>query len=396
MMSVEEDHQGMGEGVHIMGEGQRVISGRTISICQMCHGKGYYEEVAKPEVGSPFGIPDVNSDHNTYVLPSIIQPLKNTHGVEELYKAKNLKALSRVSDSAVPVTTITKPHSRFPPVHLSTIGGRKACSTAGPVKSNPDNAKRDYFSQVHNLIPTPIRPEKHPEDAVRLAVIKLNRNDWETRKSGLEECLSLAHFNPEELEPHMSIVYRTMSSILNNFRPQVTLFVCQAAREFFSQMRSTCRPEFDEVVFSLLNRTADTNRHIKLYANDALDKMVTYIPTVHAVRPLVEKGPTHNNPLVRTATARLLTCIVALKTPNAILTQPTLQDTCKKILEAAALLLADSNLDTRAMAKKLFQRFLNEEEFESAYYADVDEKLRQRVDRALTELKYKSHLAARN
>lgn len=392
-MSVEEDHHGMGEGIHIMGEEQRAISGRTISICQMCQGKGYYEEVGKPEVGSSFGVPDIISDQKTYVLPSITHQPTKSLAIEQLYKAKNQKTLSRVSDSAVLVSTISRPSraSRFPPVHISS---RRANSTTGSVKSSQNNAKTEYFSQVHNLLPAPIKSEKHPEDAVRLAVIKLNRSDWERRKLGLEECLSLAHFNPEELEPHMSVVYRTMSSILNNFRPQVTLFVCQAAREFFSHMRSTCRPEFDEVVFSLLNRTADTNRHIKLYANDALDKMVTYIPTVHAVRPLVEKGPTHNNPLVRTATARLLTCVVALKTPSAILTHPSLQDTCKKILEAAALLLADSNLDTRAMAKKLFQRFLNEDEFESTYYAQVDEKLRQRADRALTELKYRSHALA--
>lgn len=29
-----------------------------------------------------------------------------------------------------------------------------------------------------NFLPTPIKPDKHPEDVVRLAAIKLNRDEW--------------------------------------------------------------------------------------------------------------------------------------------------------------------------------------------------------------------------
>uniref|UniRef100_A0A1B6JBB9 TOG domain-containing protein n=1 Tax=Homalodisca liturata TaxID=320908 RepID=A0A1B6JBB9_9HEMI len=396
-MSMLEGQQMMGEGSQSAGDGQRdtyatltTDCGKQISICPMCQGKGYYEEIGQPEICNTKNI-DTNKESKIGGLPNIAQPQLSppSYQLEQLFKANDTKVISsRMSDSAVPITVL-KANTRFPPVHIPNSSGRITSSTTGQVRSSPNNAKVGNFPHLVNLLPTPAKLEKSPEDAARLAAIKLNRDDWETKKAGLEECLQLSHFNPEELEQYMSLVYRAMSSLLNNFRPQVTLFTCQAASEFFAHMRSTCRPEYDELVFALLSRTADTNRYIRLYANDALDKMVTYIPTVHAVRPLVDKGPIHNNPLVRTATARLLTCIVALKTPNAILTHPNLRDTCRKMLETATLLLADNNLDTRGAAKKLMQRFMNEEEFESIYYAEVDEKLRKRVARVFADLKYK-------
>uniref|UniRef100_A0A1B6LVU5 TOG domain-containing protein n=1 Tax=Graphocephala atropunctata TaxID=36148 RepID=A0A1B6LVU5_9HEMI len=397
-MSMSEEHKTTGEGSQSAGDGQRdtlptlsTNSGKQISICPMCQGKGYYEEIGQPEICNIKKI-EMNNESKIGALPNITQvESPQPYRLEQLFKASDTKGLSRMSDSAVPMN-ILRQQTRFPTVHIPNQLGRKPQSITGKARSSPNNTKVGTFPQLVNLLPVPAKLEKNPEEVARLAAIKLNRSEYETKKAGLEDCLQLSHFNPEELEPYMSLVYRAMSSLLNNFRPQITLFTCQAAREFFAHMRSTCRPEYDELVFALLNRTADTNRYIRLYANDALDKMVTYIPTVHAVRPLAEKGPTHNNPLVRTATARLLTCIVALKTPTTILTHPNLRDTCKKILETATLLLADNNLDARAAAKKLFQRFMNEEEFESIYYAEVDEKLRKRVVRAFVDLKYKTKI----
>jgi len=372
------------------GQGEAYNNGskKQIMLCPMCNGKGYYEEMGKPEVINQ------RNDETSVMLPSIGHQ-NPPYKLEQIFKVNDSKVLSAgKSDTAVPMTVL-KLNTRFPPVNIQNCNGRKSQSTttAGRVKNLAKNNKISTFPQL-NLLPPNKQLEKHPEDVARFAANKLNMNEWEKKRQGLEECLQLARLHPEELEPYMSLVYRALSSLLGNFRPQVAMFGCQAARELLARMRSTCRPEYDELVHTLLSRTADTNKYVRLQANDALDKMVTYIPTTHAVRPLVEKGPIHKNPLVRTATARLLTCIVALKTPNTMLTQPNLREPCKRVLETAALLLGDGNLDTRAAAKKLFQRFMNEEEFESVYYAEVDETLRKRIDRAFVELRYKKHAQA--
>ncbi|XP_054275395.1 TOG array regulator of axonemal microtubules protein 2-like isoform X1 [Macrosteles quadrilineatus] len=346
----------------------------------MCNGKGYYEEVQKPEIFIDGKRREENSENNGKCcpLPSISQPRPH-YQLEQLFKANDGKALSRMSDSVI-ASTVSKPVARLPPVHVPNSMGRL---------SSTKHSKSNITAHMGNLLLTTKQLDKHPEDVARLAAIKLNRSDWQTKKAGLEECLQLAHSYPDELEPHMSLVYRAISCLLHGHRPHITMFACQASREFFAHMRSTCRPEFDEIVHSLLARTADSNKEIRLYANDALDKMVTYIQTTQAVRPIVDKGPIHNNPLVRTATARLLSCVVALKTPNTILTHPHLRDTCKRIIETGALLLADSNINVRSEAKLLISRFMSEEEFESVYYAEVGEKLRKRVQSTFIDIKTK-------
>ena len=55
----------------------------------------------------------------------------------------------------------------------------------------------------------------------------------------------------------------------------------------------------------------------------------------------------HKNPLVRTATARLLTCIVMISGTETVLSHTANKDTRNQVLTTAAELLTDGNLETR-------------------------------------------------
>lgn len=109
---------------------------------------------------------------------------------------------------------------------------------------------------------------------------------------GLNEILYLApriewNKNPREV----SLINRKLIELFRSPRTTICRIACQVAGELFHFIKSTKRPEFDEIVDLLLNKTADSNRFIQKDANIALDKMVTYIPPFHAVRALCSKGP---------------------------------------------------------------------------------------------------------
>lgn len=268
--------------------------------------------------------------------------------------------------------------ARCPQVHLPSFNEDVTSETAYPVLN----------MRASQCATTTEKGERNFDETVRRSVMKLSSPEWEVKKEGLEECLQIAQTHPVEIDLHMNQIYRTMRYLVTNHRPRDTLFVCQMARRYFALFRSTCRPEFDQLVVALLVRTADSSLNVRCYVNDALDKMVTYMPTLYALRPLVEKGCQHKNPLVRTATIRLLSDIVTFRTPAALLTHPHLRESCQKIIESGARLLADSCLGTRAAAKDLFSKLVNHEEFDRMFEScSVDSELQKRINKTLSILR---------
>lgn len=77
--------------------------------------------------------------------------------------------------------------------------------------------------------------------------------------------------------------------------------------------------------------------------------MVTHIPIFHAVRALCLKGPTHKNPLVRTATIRLIICAVVINGTDALFNNNTSvgESLRKKIVMLMVQFIEDKNLETR-------------------------------------------------
>jgi hypothetical protein len=146
---------------------------------------------------------------------------------------------------------------------------------------------------------------------------------------------------------YMNSINQRLIELLKSPRSHVCRTACQAAGHLFEYVRDTRRPEFDDIVNLLLFKTADANKFIRQDANLALDCMVTHISTYNAVRALCSKGPFHKNPLVRSATVRLLVCAIVIVGADFILNPNNNEYTRKRIILNMARFLEDRNLETR-------------------------------------------------
>lgn len=162
-----------------------------------------------------------------------------------------------------------------------------------------DNGK----SHEKSLLEAPAKFEK-PQDALKLALLTLKQNQWDTTMQALVDVVQISRFQPELIDSSIPIVYRSICrcdivkvnsdscpfihlslySLLRNIRTNVARTACQMAGELFRTMQSTQRPEFDELVGALLQKSADVNKFIRQDANQALDAMADYISPFHCVR----------------------------------------------------------------------------------------------------------------
>lgn len=76
--------------------------------------------------------------------------------------------------------------------------------------------------------------------------------------------------------------------------------------------------------------------------------MITHIPIFTAVRTLCAKGPTHKNDLVRSATARLLVCIVVIAGSENILSPNSNDHTKRRLITNMVKFLDDKCSETRS------------------------------------------------
>ncbi|XP_052888654.1 uncharacterized protein LOC128297125 [Anopheles moucheti] len=224
------------------------------------------------------------------------------------------------------------------------------------------------------------------EGSVSIAAIvdKLQDNVWEVCLEGIWDLMDTAcRIDWKMQEKYITVINRKLIEFLKSPRTALCRSACQVSGELFCQAKSTKRPEFDEIVDILLCKTADPNRFIQKDANVALDKLVTYIPTPHTVRAISNRGTIHRNPLVRTATARLLVCICVVSGLDAILGTTANTRTRKTILSMLAKFLTDKNLETRKFGERLYRMLRKHKFFDEYFYKDMDNNLRTNLKRAL-------------
>uniref|UniRef100_A0A182VY39 CLASP_N domain-containing protein n=1 Tax=Anopheles minimus TaxID=112268 RepID=A0A182VY39_9DIPT len=215
-------------------------------------------------------------------------------------------------------------------------------------------------------------------------VDKLQDNVWEVCLEGIWDLMDTAsRIDWKAQEKYITVINRKLIEFLKSPRTALCRSACQVSGELFHQAKSTKRPEFDEMVDILLCKTADPNRFIQKDANVALDKLVTYIPTPHTVRAISNRGTIHRNPLVRTATARLLVCICVVSGLDAILGTTANTRTRKTILSMLAKFLTDKNLETRKFGERLYRMLRKHKFFDEYFYKDMDNNLRTNLKRVL-------------
>ncbi|KAJ8915225.1 hypothetical protein NQ315_015448 [Exocentrus adspersus] len=188
------------------------------------------------------------------------------------------------------------------------------------------------------------------------AITKLKDQNWSTALRGLAEIVEICRvLDNEVIFPHMTVINQRLIELMRSARSHVSRTACQAVGNLFEYVKDTRRPEFDELVDTLLQKTADSNKFIRHDANLALDCMVTHVATYHAIRAICCKGPEHKNPLVRTATARLIVCAVVIAGPDNILHPHNNEFTRKRIIISMVKFLDDKCHETRKFGQRLYK-----------------------------------------
>ncbi|CAG9858656.1 unnamed protein product [Phyllotreta striolata] len=237
-----------------------------------------------------------------------------------------------------------------------------------PMRSTKEKeGRKSELGEVNSLIDIGSRKASNTSTGTSLyqAVNKLRDSDWILALRGLAEIIEICKTaEPELILPHMTIVNQKLISLIKSPRSHVSRTACQATGHIFEYVKDTRRPEFDELVDSLLCKCADCNRFIRHDANLALDCMVTHIPTFHAVRAICAKGPEHKNALVRTAAARILVCAIVLAGPQNIVLPSANEYTKRRIIMKMAGFLEDRNPEVRKYGERIYKMLSKDKTFD--------------------------------
>jgi CLASP N terminal len=182
------------------------------------------------------------------------------------------------------------------------------------------------------------------------------------------------------------IISRKLTDFFKSPRSNLCRTACQTAGEFFLLAKSTKRPEFDEMVDILLNKSADPNRFIQKDANVALDKMAMCINVHHSVRVVCAKGPDHRNPLVRATSARLLANICKQAGIDQIVGADANPRTRKRVMTNLAKFLMDKNVETRKHAERLCTMLKRHKFFMEYFFKDIENNFKGPLKKVVNSL----------
>ncbi|XP_023289505.1 TOG array regulator of axonemal microtubules protein 1-like [Orussus abietinus] len=215
--------------------------------------------------------------------------------------------------------------------------------------------------------------------------VQLESNDWEVALKGLKSLSQIVKQNPEQLDSCTpGTIGRLLGKQIKNLRSQVSRAACLAAGNIFSVQARGIDQDLDNITGALLHRTADTNRFLRVDCHAALDKMVEHLSPHRIIGIIVYRGASHQNPIVRATTARLLSDIVERVGPETAMTLQ--RDVRDKLLSTGAKLLIDGNLDARNHAKRMFRLLVRCEGFRKALTESVPDTTLRHIDKTLKSL----------
>ncbi|XP_043285546.1 uncharacterized protein [Venturia canescens] len=226
------------------------------------------------------------------------------------------------------------------------------------------------------------------QETLRLVVLKLKENNWETSVSALLNVVHMSRIQPEMIDSSMPLITRSLHSLMRNVRPQVVRTACQIAEELFKTMQCTQKPEFDQLVGTLLQKTSHMNKAVRQDASRALDAMVVYIPATHCISVMFSCGACHKNPIVRSTVSRLLYDVVRGVGVESFLTMSNLRDSRKKTFSMCLEFLNDASTETRCNARRLLQLLMRHSAFDVIFNQDIDRSLIKKNEKKLVSLKY--------
>ncbi|EFN68292.1 Uncharacterized protein KIAA0423 [Camponotus floridanus] len=228
------------------------------------------------------------------------------------------------------------------------------------------------------------KPSEKSKRMVQQCFTQIDNKDWEIAMKGLKTLSQISKQHPECLDACAAgTIGRLLGRHIKNLRSQVARAACLAASDVFSSQIRGIDQDLEDIAGPLLQRTADTNRFLRADSNAALDQMVQHLPP-HKTIGIILRGASHQNAIVRAATARLLSDITDRIGPDHVMILP--RDVRDKLLNTGAKLLMDGNLDARNHAKRMFRCLTRCEGFRKALKDAVPETTLRHIDKTMKTL----------
>lgn len=239
--------------------------------------------------------------------------------------------------------------------------------------------------QNAELFPATLSRFDRPREAQTTCLIQLDSNNWEETMIGLQSLVRLVRHHSDHIEPHIHLLCVALGKNIKNLRSQVSRASCQAAGEFFETKAKLIEPEADDLALSLLNRTADTNKFLRSDATHALESMCDNLPTPKVIHILTSRGATHQNAIVRTASACLLSRIVdRIGCDRVFALNRDLRD---RIIVTGANLLMEGSLETRNHAKMMFKQLSDHTNYNKTLLEVIPARTFRNIEKTLRSIR---------
>lgn len=203
--------------------------------------------------------------------------------------------------------------------------------------------------------------------------------------NGLTTFVRLIRHHPEIVESHLHAYCVGLSRQVKNLRSQVSRSACQASTEFFQTHAKHLETECDDLATQLFNRTADTNKFLRADAFRALAAMCDNLTPTKVIHTILTRGATHQNAIVRTATANLCSRIVSRLGCEKFYAMN--RDYRDKLVVAGANFLMEGSLDTRNHAKAFFKQISAHPQYNRMLQDVIPSRIYRNIEKALRSIK---------
>lgn len=255
-----------------------------------------------------------------------------------------------------------------------------------PVKAYPLSATTTSTSNKNNeIFSQTLRHFDKPREASNNCLSQLDSPNWESIMNGLQHFVRLIRHHPEIVENHLHAYVVALSKQVKNLRSQVSRSACQASAEFFQTHAKHLETECEDLATQLLNRTADTNKFLRADAFRALASMCDNLTPTKVIQVILTRGATHQNAIVRTATANLCSRIVGRLGCEKIFGMS--REHRDKLIIAGANFLMEGSLDTRNHAKALFKQLSTHPQYNRTIKDVIPARIYRNIEKALRSIK---------
>lgn len=274
---------------------------------------------------------------------------------------------------------ITKPISKIRP---SIISRR---TKIAPIKAYPLSAKTASTLKSNDIFPQTLPKFDKPREASNSCLSQLDSPNWESTMIGMQNFVRLIRHHPDTVEHNLHAYVVAMSKQVKNLRSQVSRSACQASAEFFQTHAKHLDSDCEDLAAQLLNRTADTNKFLRGDAFRALVSMCDNLTPTKVIQVILTRGATHQNAIVRTATANLCSRIVSRLGYEKVFSMS--RDYRDKLIIAGGNFLMEGSLDTRNHAKAFFKQLSPHPQYNRIIKEVIPQRIYQNIEKALRSIK---------